>query len=708
VFSPFPRSGLLILALASFAAAGQFPLQYTALLGEGALINAIAVDASGSVYVSGSAGEALPVTPGAFQTQYNPIYCMAHMATISCPIAFAAKLSADGTSLVYLTYLGMQNSRAAGISVDSQGNAWITGGVSSSDLPVTTGAIQTTPSGQFLLKLNAAGSQVLYASYFGSGVSSQAIDNAGNLYVAGDSSIGKISAAGKLVYSTSFQGATANATNIQSLAVDSVGSAYITGYTSDTALPVTAGAFQTTATGPSGFVAKFDPTGSKIVYCTYLTANTAVGGVAIAVDTQGDAYVTGIIALNADLQQTTFPVTAGAFQTTRPGYPVQWNGSLGFVTKLNPAGSAPIYSTLLYASQPVTPYGLAVDASGAAIVAGSTSAFDFPTTPGALFQCSPGGTPAFLFKLSADGSQSAYGSYFPGGGSVLLAVDSAGAIYFSSTDEQDPLPVVPGSFGWDSESGGFVDKLLPQPFAPGSVNCVVSDADRSPGAIAPGEIVDIFGNGIGPAQAVMASTASGQIPTTLGGVQVIFDGVPAAILFAGPNEIRAVVPFDIDSFDLSAPTFGGEMQVLSSAAAVEPMSVTVAAAAPAIYTAAGTLQALMVNQDGTLNSVQNPAPQGSIVTIYATGLDNTQPPLATGAIAQTAAPLAFANQLTLCCSGIGTGAGPITYGGSAPGEVAGLAQINFQVPTSNVHGLAAVSIFLPNNYASQPLYYYHK
>ncbi len=443
-------------------------------MGDGAYVNAVAVDSSGSAYLTGSAGSPLPVTPGAFQTNYNPASCTISngMVTINCPMAFAAKLSPDGTSLVYLTYLGMQNGSALGISVDALGDAWITGGTATADLAVTPGAIQSTGPGQFLVKLNPGGTQLLYASYFGATVQSQALDAAGNLYVAGYAGLtgfaatagafqtdpgtprttpgsfavgfaSKISPAGKLVYSTYFHGPTTGVTLVTSIAADSAGNAYIAGDTTDSALPVITGAFQTTSDGRSGFVAKFDPTGSKLLYCTYLTANTPSGVAAIAVDSQGDAYVTGVLSPKLDQQVTTFPVTAGAFQTTAPSYPIQSNPGFGFVTKLNTAGSALVYSTLLYSSQQVRPYALTVDSAGSAIVAGFTIASDFPTTPGSLLQCSPGGSPSFLFKLSADGSQAAYSTYFGSEQISTIAVDSAGAIYFWGSG----LPIIPGSFG---------------------------------------------------------------------------------------------------------------------------------------------------------------------------------------------------------------------------------------------------------------------
>jgi len=115
--------GRVVLILAVFLpllpAVEQVPLQYTALLDAGAAISAVAVDSAGAAYIAGSADAALPVTPGAFSIQFNPTQCQIPYNVVPCTMAFAAKLTPDGTGLVYLTYLGMRGSSAAGISLDA-------------------------------------------------------------------------------------------------------------------------------------------------------------------------------------------------------------------------------------------------------------------------------------------------------------------------------------------------------------------------------------------------------------------------------------------------------------------------------------------------------------------------------------------------------------------------------------------------------------
>ena len=729
---------------AALASSGQLPLKYTALFGGEASISAIAVDTNGNAYIAGTANSPLPVTAGAFQTEYKPATCTDILPNLPpqihpCGQAFAAKLTADGTALVYLTFLGASNSYGSRISVDAQGNAWITGMVWSSDLPVTAGAFQTALNGRenaFVLKLNPAGSGVLFATYLGGSgdeyvPTSQAVDPKGNLYIAGYTSladfpvtpgafqtdpgpnlngpgasfVAKFDPNGKLVYSTYFHGGNQTGTIIGSIAADATGNAYMTGTHGGGSLPTTPGAFQTSASGQwAAFVTKLDPTGSKLLYSTYLAGNSDVSGGAIAVDSQGSAYVSGGIMINMPHLPSSFPVTPGAFQTAMP---IQAGAQFGFITKLNAAGSALVYSTFLYASDSTGIGALTVDAEGSVVVVGSTYALDFPTTPGALRQCNPigaWGSTGFLLKLAADGSRPLYATYLGADGFVGLALDGAGEIFIAGKN-LGYLPIVPGSFGWTA-SGDFVASLSTAPLPAGSVSCMRSAASSGGRAIAPGEIVDILGNGIGPAQALSASAASGHIPSSLGGVQVLFNGVPAPLLSAGPNQLRAVVPFETEA---GPPTLNwsgaATIQILNGSTTVQPVMAPMAAAAPEIFTVDGRPggQALMINEDGTLNSEQNPARQDSIVTIYATGLNNTQPPLATGTIAAAAASLAFDLALNAGSAGVWE----ITYAGAAPGFVAGLIQINFRVPASSYHGPYDVSLTVSPSVRSQAGVYFY-
>jgi hypothetical protein len=174
--------------------------------------------------------------------------------------------------------------------------------------------------------------------------------------------------------------------------VDTSGNAYLTGATTSQDLPTTVGAFDTTHNGGffDAFVTKLNPSGSALVYSTFLGGLNSDLSNGLAVDASGSAYVTGFTSSG-------FPTTVGAFDTTDNG-----DGDL-FVTKLNPAGSALVYSTLLGGSASDFEPRIAVDTSGNAYIAGSTFSPDFPTTVGAFDTTHNGMLDAFVVKLSTIG-----------------------------------------------------------------------------------------------------------------------------------------------------------------------------------------------------------------------------------------------------------------------------------------------------------------
>ena len=239
--------------------------------------------------------------------------------------------------LSYSTYLGGTSLTAcSGIAVDSAGDAYVTGTTYSTDFPTTAGAFQTSLGGggngdAFVTKLNPTGTALVYSTYLSG---------------------------------TNYDGC-------NGIAVDTAGNAYVTGDTTSTDFPTTTGAFQTTYRGGGdAFVTKLNSTGTALVYSTFLGGTNGDGGLGIAVDTAGNAYVTG------DTTSTDFPTTTGAFQTTYRG------GGDAFVTKLNPTGTALVYSTYLGGTGDDVGFGIAVDTAGNAYVTGDTRSTDFPTTTG--------------------------------------------------------------------------------------------------------------------------------------------------------------------------------------------------------------------------------------------------------------------------------------------------------------------------------------
>ncbi len=421
--------------------------------------SAIAVDTNGNAWVTGTAPELFPVTNGS--TFGGNLFD-----------AFVTKLNATGT-LVYSTYLGGGHSASGSgdnqgkaIVVDTNGNAYITGLTENAGFPVTNNSTYhgSTLNGYgdaFVTKLNGIGARV-YSTYLGgsggdvgNGI---AVDTGGNAYVTGvtfstdfpvtvGSRIGttfvtKFDTNGGLVYSTQLGGSGGDIG--QGIAVDGGGNAYVTGYTGSSDFPTTVGS-------PYGggfsdaFVVKLNTAGVR-VYSTYLGGSAEDRGNSIAVDTGGNAYVTGYT------YSANFPITNGSSYHSNAD---------AFVTKLSGSGVR-TYSTYLGGSGDDKGNGIAVDASGSAFVAGNTASADFPVTNGSTF----GGIDVFITKLDGGGAR-LYSTYLGGSGDDKgngIAVDSGGNVYVAgSTDSTDfPITVTNGS-GGDGTEQVFVTKLLVSP-----------------------------------------------------------------------------------------------------------------------------------------------------------------------------------------------------------------------------------------------------
>ncbi|PYT97430.1 MAG: hypothetical protein DMG38_19595 [Acidobacteria bacterium] len=366
----------------------------------------MSVDSSGSAYVTGTTDS--PDFPTANAVQ-------AHLASTVGPNAFVAKFSPDGSALVYSTYLGgSSNDHGNAITVDTSGNAYVTGLTQSLDFPTTAGAFQTIcgcNSDAFVTKFSADGTRLAYSTYLGGGAEDQ-----GN-----------------------------------SVAVDLSGSAYITGATLSSDFPTTNGAFESTSTG-GAFVTKVNAAGTALVYSTYL-GNGGDQGYGIAVDSSANAYVTGQTIL------TNFPTTNGAFQSTFGGY------YDAFVTKLNAAGSDPVYSTYLGGSDYDFGYGIAVDSFGNAYVVGTTSSGDFPSKQSFKSCAGAAGPDVFVSNLNARGNALLYSTCLGGtdeNQGRSIAVDSFGEAYITGFTFAGDFPLVNPfgtGHGGEPDSDAFVAKI---------------------------------------------------------------------------------------------------------------------------------------------------------------------------------------------------------------------------------------------------------
>jgi len=373
--------------------------------------NGIAVDAAGNAYVAGDTNSAnFPVASPSqiFGGGYD---------------AFVTKFNAAGNALVYSTYIGgSSGDQGRGIAVDAAGNAYVTGSTTSANFP-TVSPFQAAYLGggntdAFVTKLSTAGNALIYSTYLG-----------------GSGRPG----AGDLGYG---------------IAVDAADNAYITGITNSTNFP-TKNPLQATlgGTGASNaFITKFSAAGGG-VYSTYLGGGGKDSGNGIAVDAGGNAYVTGFTS------STNFPTTANPLQPTSGG------GDDAFVTKLNAAGSALVYSTYLGGNGGDSGNGIAVDAAGNAYVTGVTSSTNFPTLNPVQSACAPcpRGTDAFVTKFNAAGNALVYSTYLGGAGSdvgIGIAVDAFRNTYVTGyTSFNFPManPLQP-AFGGGLDDA-FVTKL---------------------------------------------------------------------------------------------------------------------------------------------------------------------------------------------------------------------------------------------------------
>ena len=476
---------------ASAQVTGTYTLDYSTFLGGTAGVggttdegHAIAVDAAGAVYVTGWTNCNDFFTSGAYDIFYNG----------GGSDVFVAKLSADGSTLEYATYLGGDsNEEGHSIAVDSVGNAYVTGWTSpgTHDFP-THNALYSSHNGgydAFVTKLNPTGSNLIYSTFLGGSGDDKgwgiAVDSAGNAYVTGemnstdfptttnayDTSYGntdvflvKVSSNGSsLEYATYLGGS--NADYGSGVAVDSLGDAYVTGHTSSSDFPTTTLAFDTTKNnGWDAFVTVLHPAGggvNDLLYSTYLGGGYADYGTGIAVrpgGTHTDAYVTGYT------ESSDFPTTMLAFDNTYNGV------EDGFVARLNPAGSGSsdlIYSTFLGGGTHDWANGIAVDGWGAAYVVGTTQSYYFPTTPDA-YQSTRNGLisneDAFVTKLSADGSTLAYSTFLGTVNDVLhdygrgIAIDSSGNAYVTGYTDGANFPTTTGAY--DTTLGGDWDAFV--------------------------------------------------------------------------------------------------------------------------------------------------------------------------------------------------------------------------------------------------------
>ncbi len=321
--------------------------------------------------------------------------------------------------LIYSTYIGGGSGEDIGydITVDSNENAYITGFTESPNYDITSGAYQITSGGgsdAFVTKLNATGTSLIYSTYIGG----------------------------------------SNSERGEGISIDNNNNPYITGYTRSTNFAVTSGAFQTTYSGGTyidAFVTKLNTTGTALIYSTYIGGTANDHGCAIAIDSSGNAYITGYT------WSTDYDLTAGVYQTSNAGYEDV------FVTKLNASGTAIIFSTLIGGSDSDGGEDIVIDNSGNSFITGITWSGDYDITAG-VFQTSNNGVAnAFVTKLNANGTTLIYSTYIGGttnhNSASSIAIDANGNAIITGNTGATDYPTTIGAYE-TTYNGGYSDCFI--------------------------------------------------------------------------------------------------------------------------------------------------------------------------------------------------------------------------------------------------------
>jgi len=424
---------------------------------------AVAVDGLGNTYVTGgTASTNFPTT--------NPL----QGSLRGTNDVFVTKINAAGTAKIYSTFLGSGGvDEGRGIAVNSLGEVYVTGSAGFSDFP-TKNAIQATWGGSgdaFLTKLDSTGASLVYSTYLGGSAidygTAIALDPAGNAYVTGvtfstnfptvnafqsakglqqDAFVAKINPSGSAYLYVTYLGGN-NVDEAYGIATDTSGNAYLTGWTQSTNFPMQSPIRGSNAGGVDGFVTKLNPAGSALVYSTYLGGTGNDYGTAIAVDASSNAFVTGVTASDD------FPL-ANPIDNLLGSHAVDDV----FVAKLNPAGSALVYSTYLGGGSQDDAYAIAIDKAGNAYVTGRTNSSDYPLVN--PIQVTRFAFDMFVTEINASGSALLFSTFLGGSGSESgrgIAIDSLGNIHIAGESTSTDFPVARAV---QTSSGGSQDAIV--------------------------------------------------------------------------------------------------------------------------------------------------------------------------------------------------------------------------------------------------------
>jgi uncharacterized protein (TIGR03437 family) len=466
---------------------------------------------------------------------------------------------------------------------------------------------------------------------------------------------------------------------IQAVAADASGNMYVTGQTSGASLPVrpVAGAAadngfplraalqNTPGGGADAFVAKFDSTG-KVVYSTFLGGSGDDVGLAMKADAAGNAYVAG--------------------RTSSPNFPRQaalMNAlsarTDAFISKINPAGTALVFSTYFGGNGDDAARAMALDAAGNIFVAGDAGSSNLPIVNAA--QGLHGGNyDAFVIKLDPNGSQLMYSTYLGGSGSEqgsAIAVDGATQeVLVAGYTQSTNFPTTTGAYRTTYAGAPcdvFITRLTAQTTTTPrlAMGGIAHAASYATGVIAPAQIVALFGFNMGPAVGVgLRLNSEGMVDTTLGETRVYFDGVAGPLVYVSAGQVNVVPPFAINGVTLV------EVEYKGVKSGVTPIAVVPTNPGIISLNSTGSGQGAILNQDYSINAAGNAAGRGTMVMVYALGGGQTDPAGVDGKVNAGVYPTPRAKATAT----IGGKPADVKWIGGGPGFVAGVLQINIQVP----------------------------
>ena len=448
------------------------------------------------------------------------------------------------------------------------------------------------------------------------------------------------------------------------IAVDASGNAFVTGYTASTNFPLQSPFRSSNSASVDAFVTKLNPVGSALVYSTYLGGSGTDYGTAIAVDSSGSAYVTGIVTSDD------FPVV-NAIDNMLASHAVDD----AFATKFNPSGSALMYSTYLGGGSADDPYALTIDQAGNVYITGRTNSSDFPLTN--PIQATRTAFDMFVTEINAAGSAVLFSTFLGGSGSESgrgIAVDRLGNIHIAAEGTSTDFPVKNAfqgtSGGGSAPQDALVLLLGDTPPSNGPVITTVSDNLIDGGAVTPGGWFYVKGTELAETTRIWGGsdfTDPNALPTDLNGVEVWVNGAPVPVYFISPGQVNAQAPANISgTITVQVVRLGLPSNTLTAPVTQIQPSLYYYQAGSKSYAAALFLDYTIMGDPAVVPGTRKAKP-GDILQLYASGLAPSQ----SGNAVTSPVPITGVDVT------IGTTDAQVLFAGLvAPGQF----QVNFTVP----------------------------